>query len=200
MLSKFLGTIHLFFGFLVSFYAFIVSKNSLYDYLFISLLIVMQLIWILFKGECVFSYIYKKYNDNDYKCGSTPAHDDIKDIFGSSYENDTLEFFSNTVTLILSIAICFSVIIVAFRNFSYNPYIIIFSCIFVRFFYLFFNNATRYGESFTKFIIGENYNYLKYIYYIYGLQKFHSLINNIIVVFLLFVWIYITYKNKKIFR
>jgi hypothetical protein len=197
MLGKILGSIHLFLGILVSFYAFIISQNRLHDYLFISLLIGMQLLWILFNGECVFSYIYKKYKDKNYTCGDTTAHDDIKDIFDSNYESATLEYFSNTVTFILSLAVCFSVIIVAFRSFSYNPYIIIFSCIFVRFFYLFFNNAAGYDKSLSKFIIGDTYDDLKSIYDKLKLDNLHFEINSSIFIFLITVWMYITYKNRN---
>ena len=198
MLGKIFGSVHLLLGLFLSFYAFIISKNALYDYLFISLLIGMQLSWIIYNGECLFSYIYKKYNDNNYKCGDTTAQDDIKDIFDSTYDTNTLNIFKNTITIFLTLTICFSITIVALRSFTYNPYLIIFACIFLRFFYLFFNNAAGYDESLSKFIIGEKYEYLKKIYNTYGLNNFHNIINTIISIFLLFVWLYITYKNRTV--
>ena len=200
MFSKIFGLIHLFLGILVSFYAFIISQNRLYDYLFISLLIGMQLLWILFNGECVFSYIYKKYKDKNYTCGDTTSRDDINDIndiFDSNYDSATLEYFSNTVTFIISLAMSFSVIIVAFRSFSYYPYIIIFSCIFLRFFYLFFNNAAGHDKSLSKFIIGDTYDELKSIYDKLKLDNLHFEINSLIFIFLITVWLYITYKNRN---
>lgn len=198
MFGKLIAIIHLLIAFFLSFYAFIVPKNALYDYLYISALVLMQLTWILFKGECPFSYIYKKCYYANYKLGHTTTTDDFNELNFLSQSNETTDtsFLTIFVNIIFCIAIILSIIIVAFRSKIANPYLIIFICIFLRFFYLFFNDATGYNTNYVgKFIFGEKYSILENIYYNFKLNKLHTEINSGISFILLIFVGYISYDN-----
>jgi hypothetical protein len=55
--------------------------------------ILLSMHWVLFKGECVISYVYKKMKDASYEMGTTKELQDINDVllymeeqYGISYQ------------------------------------------------------------------------------------------------------------------
>jgi hypothetical protein len=202
MIGKIIAITHLLIAFFLSFYAFIVPKNALYDYIYIFALVLLQLTWILFKGECPFSYFYKKYYYDNYKLGHTTTTDDFNELNFLSSSNETTtetSFLTKIVNSIFCIAIILSIIIVAFRSRIVNPYLIIFICILLRFFYLFFNDATGYDtNSIGKFVLGENYSVFENSYYRFKLDTLHTEINTGISFILLIFLGYISYDNQRL--
>jgi hypothetical protein len=201
MLGKLIAIIHLLIAFFLSFYAFIIPKNRLYDYLYICALVLMQILWILFKGECPLSYFYKKYYYPNYKLGDTTSTDDFNELNFLSSSNKTTQtsFITIFVNIIFCIAIILSIIFVAFRSRIANPYLIIFICIFLRFFYLFFNDATGYNTNYVgKIALGENYSIVENIYYNFKLDTLHTEINASISLILLIFLGYISYDNQRL--
>ncbi len=200
MILKLIPIVHLAFAIILYFYPFFIKKNFLYDYLYISGAMFMILSWRYFNGECPFSYLYKKLKNPHYKCGETTTLDDFAelDIFpkkdGENTGNATI---IKIVDLIFSTAFIVSTIIVSYRSELANPLLIIFTTIVLRFFYLFFNNATGYDTNkFGKSILGEKYYIFDNIYWSYSFDKFHDVINGTIATFVTSVWIYITYINR----
>ena len=206
MFGKLIAIVHLIIAIFLSFYAFIISKNRTLDYLYISALVLSQLSWIVFNHECPFSYLYKKIYYDNYSCGDTTTMDDFNELNFLSEPNHPSDenkkptensFLTKIVNWIFCIAMILSVCIVAFRSPIIHPSIIIFVCLFLRFFYLFFNNATGYDTRCTgETIFGENYSIFKTIYDS-GFDKLHSEINTGLFITILVFWIYLTYKFQK---
>ena len=201
MLGKLIAITHLLIAFFLSFYAFIIPKNLIYDYLYICALVLMQLIWIIFKGECPFSYFYKKYYYPNYKLGDTTTTDDFKELDFTKNNTDPIISGTQLVNISFCIAIILSIIFVAFRSRIANPYLIIFICVFMRFFYLFFNDATGYDTNYVgKLVLGKNYSILENIYYKLGFDKLHTEINVGISLILISFLGSITYNNLFILK
>jgi hypothetical protein len=194
---------HLAVAIFLYFYPFFIKHNFFFDYLYISSLMFMILIWIYFSGECPFSYFYKIIKNPEYKCGETTNLDDFIELTEimpkkDSGNNDTDGInIMKIVDFIFAMALITSTIIVSYRSHLGNPLLIIFVTIFVRFFYLFFNNATGYDTNkIGKSLLGEKYDIFENIYWNYGFDKLHGVINSGIVVFVTGVWLYITYNNR----
>jgi hypothetical protein len=64
----------------VAFY--FVWRRPSFDKYFLLYFILMNLSWVLFKDECLISYIYKKVENPDYVLGETNTVDDYDRIFG----------------------------------------------------------------------------------------------------------------------
>jgi hypothetical protein len=78
------GIVHLCGMILESIYGFIFSKNVLLDKLYISTFTLIPFSWIVFKDECIVSYIIKKYENPNYILGDEPNDvRDITDLFDS---------------------------------------------------------------------------------------------------------------------
>ena len=199
MILKLIPITHLSIAFFLCFYPFFIKHNFLLDYLYISALMSMITIWIYFLGECPFSYYYKIHKNPDYKCGESTTLDDFKelDILPKNSDDSNNIDIVKIVDFIFGIAIIISIIIVAYRSQLGSPLLIIFVNIVLRFFYLFFNDATGYDVNTTgKSILGEKYDIFENIYWNYGFDQLHEVINGGIVVFITGVWLYITYKNR----
>lgn len=195
MIGKIISIIHLIIAILYSFYAFIFPPNFLYDYLYYTLLIGVQLLWLIFNHECFFSYLYKVIHYKNYKCGDTTTLDDFNEltINVNTSENDI--DYVKIVNDILCIAIIISILIVGYRSKIANIFLIFFVLIFTRFFYQFINNAL--GSNINRYIGDNNSHILKNIYYKYYVNKYHNAINSSIFIILVLFFIHITYKNKK---
>jgi len=201
MLGKFIAVSHLLIAIFLSFYAFLVSSNFLYDYLYVTLLLISQIQWILLNGECIFSYIYKLSHYDNYRCGNTTTLDDFNelDFFSNEptakqNENSTL---TQTVNLVFCFAIILSILTAIIRSRIANPFLALFVLVILRFFYLFLNNATGYDTNkIGNSLLGHHYKPLEDIYYTYTIDKIHDEINSVIVFVLVSFWLYITYKNK----
>lgn len=191
MIGKLIVIIHAIIAIIISFYGLIVSKNFLYDFLYISLLVLTQILWLIFNHECVLSYMYKRYHNKFYSCGDTTTLADFKELNMNPLD------ISQYIGVIFCLAYVFSVWIVAFRGNIANPYLILFVCVFLRFFYLFFNDASGYNTNrIGKYLFGKNYAILETIYYNLKLNKLHSEINTVIFSILIAFWIHILYKNR----
>lgn len=190
MLGKLIAIIHTIIAIIIAFYGLIVSKNFLYDFLYISLLILTQILWLIFNHECILSCMYKRYNNKNYSCGYTTSLADFKELNMNPLD------ISQYIGVIFCLAYVFSISIVAFRGIA-NPYLILFVCLFLRFFYLFFNDASGYDTNrIGKYLFGKNYAILETIYYNLKLNKLHSEINTVIFSILIAFWIHILYKNR----
>ena len=190
MFGKLIAIIHTIIAIIISFYGLIVSKNFLYDFLYISFLILTQILWLIFNHECILSCMYKRYNNKNYSCGYTTSLADFKELNMNPLD------ISQYIGVIFCIGYVFSISIVAFRGIA-NPYLILFVCLFLRFFYLFFNDASGYDTNrIGKYLFGKNYAILETIYYNLKLNKLHSEINTVIFSILIAFWIHILYKNR----
>ena len=190
MLGKLIAIIHTIIAIIIAFYGLIVSKKFLYDFLYISLLILTQILWLIFNHECILSCMYKRYNNKNYSCGYTTSLADFKELNMNPLD------ISQYIGVIFCIGYVFSISIVAFRGIA-NPYLILFVCLFLRFFYLFFNDASGYDTNrIGKYLFGKNYAILETIYYNLKLNKLHSEINTVIFSILIAFWIHILYKNR----
>lgn len=199
MLNKLIAIVHLITGFLYSFYAFIFPKNLLYDYIYYVFLSIIQLSWIIFNHECPFSCFYKTIYYKNYKCGDTTDLDDFIEIAPKSDKSENSINYSKIVDLIFSIGLILSTIIVGYRSNLSNMYIALFVLIFMRFFYIFFNNAIGINSKrIVKSVFGKKvYKFMRNIYYNFNIVKIHNDINNIIFIILILFIFYITYRNKQ---
>jgi hypothetical protein len=200
MIGKLIAILHLCIAFFLSFYSFIIPKNFIYDYFYICILLLTQLLWILFNHECFISYFYKILHYPNYNCGNTTTLDDFKELDFFSSKNDSKNEKSiiiQIVNIFFSIGIILSISIVAIRSHITNPYVVIFVCVFLRFFYLLFNNATGYDtNAIGKYLLGKHYSILENVYYHFKLNELHMEINRGIFFTILLFWMYITYMNK----
>ena len=154
------------------------------------MLILTQILWLIFNHECILSCMYKRYNNKNYSCGYTTSLADFKELNMNPLD------ISQYIGVIFCIGYVFSISIVAFRGIA-NPYLILFVCLFLRFFYLFFNDASGYDTNrIGKYLFGKNYAILETIYYNLKLNKLHSEINTVIFSILIAFWIHILYKNR----
>jgi hypothetical protein len=202
MIGKLIAATHLFVAFFYSLYAFIIKKNFLYDYFYITALIVIQLSWIVYNHECPFSYYYKAIHYDNYTCGDTTTLDDFKELDSFSKAKDKSSNNSDSTVIIGSIfttALILSITMVAYRTRLANPLWIIFVCIFLRVFYSCFNDAIGYDTNSTgKYFLGEEkYSLLYNLYHNYGFRDLHDPINGAIAAFVIGFWIYITCMNWK---
>lgn len=70
--------------FITSYYLYpmLFSKNIFWDKIYLIVVLIIVLNWTVLKGECLLSYIWKKYKNKNYKMGSNTLDiKDIKDIF-----------------------------------------------------------------------------------------------------------------------
>ena len=72
------GIFHLLVIFYQMLYPIIIQNNVLGDKIYILFHIILVSNWLLFKGECIISYLYKKKNNPNYTMGSDAV--DLKDI------------------------------------------------------------------------------------------------------------------------
>ena len=80
---KIIGALHLLLPLYQILYPLLFSANKLGDKIYIALFIIILLNWILFKGECYISYLYKKMKDPAYVMGSNVMDlADMKHVFG----------------------------------------------------------------------------------------------------------------------
>jgi len=75
---EYIGVIHLCGMFIENLYGFLVIKNDLLDKIYIITFVTIPFSWIIFRDECIISYIAKKVVNTDYILGSDPEN--IEDI------------------------------------------------------------------------------------------------------------------------
>jgi hypothetical protein len=197
MLNKIIPIVHLITVIFYSFYAFIFPKNFLFDYFYYVFIIIVQLSWLFFNHECIFSYIYKKINYKNYKCGETTSLDDFNELTGSNLTNDKNSInYGKLIDNIFLIFYILSVIIVGIRSNIANIYLIIFVLIIVKYFYLFLNDAIGWDK---KLLLKSYYAFFHQLYKDYRIKSIHTEINTITTIIVCSFLIYITYKNRKRF-
>ena len=175
-------------GVFISFYAFVIPKNFLYDFLYIIFVILVLFSWILYDNQCAISYYYNKLNNIKV----TNETSDISEMIDPNSFFGKFSFVFTTITTIISIYIA------SIRSNIANVYVTILLLV-NRYMYLFYNNAIGYNfKSVCSFFIGKKYNYFNNLY---KKSKIDSIINpyfnKIIFSVNLFIFIYIILKNKK---
>ena len=161
--------VHFIGSIITNLYPFIIPKNK-YDYLYIFLILLLNLSWIIFKGECLISYIFKKIKNNNYKMGTSNKSDDLKNLIGiHNY---------NIYMYICLFFVSISYIYVIYRN-DYPIYL-----------YIFLLFSITYGIINLKF---ENQNELLK-YKMFKIFKYIFIFISIIFIILFTNYLY---KNKK---
>ena len=119
--------IHILIRLFVSTYALIIKDNK-YDYIYFIFLYFIILHWLLFKGECLLEYLYKKILDNNYEIGTNLELGDFNYLFGE---------YNILIRNISRIFILLNMYIIYKRNDNYGCMIIIFILllIFVKYIY-----------------------------------------------------------------
>ncbi len=83
----FTGILHLCGMVLKTIYAFIIGKNILLDKLYMISFVLIPFSWVIFKDECIISYITKKIENPNYILGSEPQNvKDITDLFANEQQ------------------------------------------------------------------------------------------------------------------
>jgi len=120
--------IHILIRLFVSTYALIIKDNK-YDYIYFIFVYFIILHWLLFKGECLLEYLYKKILDNNYELGSNLELGDFNYLFGK---------YNILIRNISRILILLNMYIIYKRNDNYGCLIIIFILllIFVKHIYI----------------------------------------------------------------
>jgi hypothetical protein len=104
-LVKVLGILHLFGMIIKNIYGIIIAKNIIFDKIYLIIFLSIPASWILFKDECIISYVIKKYNNKQYVLGNNPEDvDDISNLFCNNHSY-LLFYHSNQVLQIISIII-----------------------------------------------------------------------------------------------
>ncbi len=109
MFHDFVKSFHLFNTIILSIYIFLFPKK--YDIIYVSYICIIILQWIIFKNECLTSYLEKKSYNNGYTLGTLP-HD-------HPYKED----INSTFYKFICILIGFNIFLVLYRS-SDNKYII----------------------------------------------------------------------------
>jgi hypothetical protein len=201
MLGKIIAITHLIAVIIVSIYGIIFPKNIVYDYFYFVILVVIQLHWGFLKGECVFSYIYKYTHYENYSCGDTTDLDDFNELGGTGTKNDDKNAidYKQLFVSALDVLYIISIILVNNRSKISNIFIAVFVLIFLRYFYVYFNEAIGINtkQKLTKILGNKIYKILQSIYYEYHIVKIHNEINMMISIILVLFLFYITYRNRK---
>lgn len=192
MLNKLIGIFHIFLGIFTSFYAFIIPKNFLFDFLYILYIIFLLFSWILFNNECVITYYYNKLNNIKKK----PESSDLDEIY------DGKSFFGRFCFTVTTIAIILSIYIAATRSNITNTFVV-FLLICIRYLYVFYNKAVGYDfEEIAKVFIGNHIYKILFIYKKMNIDTFiYPYFNTVIFILNVLIMIYVLKKNwKRIFK
>ena len=119
-----LGLVHILLPFCLIFYTFF--AKSTYDKLIYLLLLLIAAHWILFNGECIFSYGYKKWKNPSYVMGSDidELHD-VNDTYRVIKQNTgvDLSWISNYRLFLISyLLFCVRVIMLQSVTPAYSGY------------------------------------------------------------------------------
>jgi hypothetical protein len=99
MIKILIVLIHLLINVLTNYYIFY-TKNNKYDYYYLIYVYFLILHWTFLNTECIVSYLFKKYKNNDYVLGSDLKNDDIYYIAG---KYKSLFGINNNIFLTLNI-------------------------------------------------------------------------------------------------
>ena len=102
MIDFLLSLCHILLVIFTSIYSFVISKNFIYDFTYIIYMIFLLLSWILYDGNCIVSYYYKLFMQDD-KNNDDKNMDDIDVVI------DTNSILYKTIYVILTITTVFSI-------------------------------------------------------------------------------------------
>lgn len=91
MVPTLLAYVHVIMSIMVAFY--FVWRQPSFDMYFLLYFILMNLSWVLFRDECLLSYIYKKLENPAYTLGDTVTIDDYDLVFGKDLSKIFLGIF-----------------------------------------------------------------------------------------------------------
>lgn len=80
-------------------YIFIFVNKTYIDIFFILYFLLLNIHWILLKGECILAYLYKKYKNNDYILGDDIQKTEISDM--TEIINKYIPWFNNNISTII---------------------------------------------------------------------------------------------------
>jgi hypothetical protein len=127
------GWLHLVSVICMSIYGFVTKKNKLFDKLYIFIVISIPLSWILFKDECIISYLIKKIEKPNYILGTDSGK--AEDLI-ALFKNKNHYFIFDFIVKMLS---TFSLFIANDRTAHISYFILLPSLIM----YIFYNNFNQ---------------------------------------------------------
>lgn len=176
-IKYFFSIFHIFLIILLLIYPYIISKNYLYDSIYLFLFISGKLSWIFCKDECYISYLFKKIENKDYQLGDNSS--ELTDIV-NMYHNKYIKIMMTILVILFPTLYAINIAIINFRS-KIIPNILLYIMLIFYFIYL-------YYVHFIKIIIKNNTEtYNKNIFFI-NLFKF-------IYVLILFYIIYNYFYN-----
>ncbi len=189
MLTKIFGLLHLCFIIFMVFYIFIIPKNFIFDFIFVSLNILQVVVWIYHDNLCPITYYYSKYYNKSSK--SIKNNSDLNEII------DINNPLSKIVQIIGYFIGYISIYYASIRSNIISP-ILTLLFIFSRILYKIFNSMidiklqdigyALFGKSFSK--IDNLYTYSGFH------KKIKPYFNNGILGIHVCLLIYIFYHNK----
>lgn len=142
---NYIGYIHLLLVVSRNIYGYIIPASLIFDPIYLIMFTLLPLSWICLKGECIISYIAKKYKNNDYKMGDHPHdHTDISELFINNISYKIYYYIS----LMLYIG---SLIIVNNRS-NLNPNYLFYITIFLFLIYI-IDNDLKINKYFQMVLI-----------------------------------------------
>lgn len=204
MLGKIIALFHIILVFFYSFYGFATAKNFYADFLYFVFLIVIQLSWLIFNHECLFSLIYKKIFYKNYTTGDNTELADFNELMGSikpinvNRSNNSTNF-NELIGNVLNIIFFINLWIVNSRSNISSSFSVIFIFIFLRYFYIYLNNAAgKNTRDAMEFYFGKKfYRIMHKIYEEYQVESIRESLNMIISITLILYLLCIIYANRK---
>jgi len=186
---KVLASIHILWGLFTGFYAFIIKKNYLFDMIYIIYNIFLLGSWIIFDNKCMINVFYGKLDTNNNN------KDDIDEVISTKSWYYKAAFVVTTFATVCSFAVA------AKRSKIMTTELVVFY-LFIRFFYVLFNNAVGFNfEQCCAFFIGtSNYKKIVKMFKLRNLYKsMVPFVNPIVFIINLLILIYIIYNgyNRK---
>jgi hypothetical protein len=94
-------------------YPYIISKNYLYDSIYLFLFISGKLSWIFCKDECYISYLFKKVENKDYQLGDNST--ELSDIV-NMYHNKYIKIMMTILVSLFPTLYAINIAIINFRS------------------------------------------------------------------------------------
>ena len=204
MIGKIIAIFHLIVVCIYSLYGLVTPKNFYADFFYFIFLILVQLSWLLFNHECVFSLIYKKIHYKNYECGDNTDLDDFKELsssVSSNKSNNKSIDYSDIVANLLNLLYIINLLVVNNRSKITTTFSLVFIFIFLRYFYVYLNNAIGVNtvNTIKKLFGNKCYHVLQRIYDEYQIKCIHDSLNMAIALILILFLLYIIYRNRKRF-
>jgi hypothetical protein len=91
MFKEIFSYLHIICPFIISTYLF--WRADTFDIFYVYYFITLNISWLLFKDECLISYIYKKINDPSYVLGASTNVDDFEYILGKNISDKMINYY-----------------------------------------------------------------------------------------------------------